>query len=96
MIITRTAELPDLCFGDLYCGNSPGIPDLTGRTARLRLLGLAAKVNEPMPDPWVLTGLSVLVPLLRSSVAHSFGGQCDFTEAFALATDERPRIEGEF
>jgi len=37
-----------------------------------------------MPE-FDLTGLSVLVPMLRSSVADSCGGQCVFMEAFVLA-----------
>src|SRR5207248_2533779 len=82
LIIIRIADLPDL-FGcaDRDCELARHTR-FAGREARIRLLGLAAKVKEPGAKT-VLTRLSVLVPL-RSRVAHPYRGN-RFSEAFALA-----------
>jgi hypothetical protein len=88
LIMMRIVDLPDyVCFADFYCGNSPGIPDSTGRTVSLRLLGLAAKVNETDGGRTAPTRLSVLVLLLRSRVAI-VTWVIDFTELFAAAPDK--------
>jgi hypothetical protein len=40
-------------------------------------------MNGRRIDPTVLTGLSVLVPLLRTSISRCCDQQRDFTKAFA-------------
>ena len=67
-------------------GTRAGIPDLTGCTSRLRLLGLAAKVNGSTPD---YRAASVADPraIAAISSALSCDGRRDFVGAFARASD---------
>jgi len=70
-------------------GTRAGIPDLTGCTSRLRLLGIAAKVNGSTPDYRATSADPRAIAAISSAL--SCDGRRDFVGAFARASDVRHR-----